>query len=130
MEQHQQAWQRGVRMANYWIKLRSSAFYFDACCMAKAKKSSLPNWVGHIPLIIMIFLSLICVIVGGIALASCTVFLWALALIVQNAMRTNNDSSVYSSNEDPKNDLCDEFVMDSATNNEYDGAPYKSPSED
>lgn len=44
---------------------------------------------------------------------------------------SSKDASINSFNEKKdENNFHDEFVMNSAINNEYDGAPYKSPSED
>ena len=130
MDKNQQAWQRGVRMASLWKKLKASVLLFDNRCVAWARLKKLPTWVGHLPTILACMLLFACIVMGSALIVFSLALLFSLALIIGQIRHGANDTSLYSSHEDQKNNLCDEFVMDSATNNEYDGAPYKSPSED
>lgn len=128
MNQHnKQAYARGYKAAGIWKQLKGSLVSWDHRCVTWARNHNAPLWVGRIPLIAAVTISLASLIAGSIAVALVIVFIWAMAFILQN-IKLGNIPANESSDEDKK-DLYDEFIMDNAINNEYDGAPYKSPSE-
>ncbi|HDU5650667.1 TPA: hypothetical protein RFV74_002321 [Klebsiella aerogenes] len=83
------AYQRGVRMANLWKRLKGTILKWDAICVAKARRYKLPDWIGHMPVVIALFGSTTAILFGGVIIASCMLFIWAIAFILQNADFSN-----------------------------------------
>lgn len=123
-----EAYVRGVRAAGVWKQLKHILTSWDQRCAIWAKNHNAPVWVGRFPLALAILVSLVGFITGGFVVALIVAFIWSIAFILQNIEFGNVqvDEQPY----DKKNDLYDEFTMNSTINNEYDGAPYRSPSED
>jgi hypothetical protein len=129
MKKHnQQAYILGNRAADMWKNLKRLLVCLERRCAAWAKKHNAPVWVSRIPLIAVILISLTGLIAGGFVVALIAVFIWAIAYILQNIEFSNMPLS--ESSYDTKSNTHDDFIVNSTINNEYDGAPYKSPSED
>ncbi|WP_431712600.1 hypothetical protein [Serratia marcescens] len=79
------AYQRGVRIANLWKSIKGTILKWDAYCVAKASSYKLPGWIGHFPIVIALIASLTAALLGGLAIAGCLLFIWAIAFILQNA---------------------------------------------
>ncbi|WP_127958541.1 hypothetical protein [Serratia microhaemolytica] len=78
----ERAFQRGIRAAAFWRKVKSGVLAWDAHCVAVAKKRNLPGWVGHTPLGIIGLTSLILVAMGLFMVASIVFTLLATLLAV------------------------------------------------
>lgn len=122
------AYQRGVRMANRWKRVKSTILKWDNFCVSKARRHKLPGWFGHIPIVLsvgsfsLLFalsgLFIIASIVAGITILLC------LSLLIGKGKNVPLTSSA------DKNQSASDYMFENAVmNNEYDGAPYKSPNE-
>lgn len=127
-KQNKEAYNRGVKAAGIWKQLKNFLANWDQRCTMWTRNHNAPEWVGRIPSVIAILASLTGIIAGGLFIALIVLFIWAIAFILRNA--DFSDIQVSESSVDKKSDFYDDFIMNSAINNEYDGAPYKSPSED
>lgn len=126
----QQAYQRGVWTARKWSRLRNMIMTWDRLCVSKVRENRLPTWIGHVPIVIALIASVAAMLFGGLLLAGCMLFIWAIAFILQNAEQNLSGEVTDGNNslENPKNSS--DYVYESAVmNNEYDGAPYKSPND-
>ncbi|HEJ7136544.1 TPA: hypothetical protein SMF95_001865 [Serratia marcescens] len=83
------AYQRGVRMASLWKRIKGTIMKWDAFCVAEAHSHKLPGWIGHAPIAIVLFGSAAAILFGGIVIAGCMLFIWAIAFILQNADFSN-----------------------------------------
>ncbi len=83
MGKNQQAWQRGVRMANLWKKFKASALNFDNRCVTWARLKKLPTWVGHLPTILACMLLFTSIVMGSALIAFSLAFVFGLAFIIE-----------------------------------------------
>lgn len=99
------AYQRGVRMANLWKRLKGTILKWDSICVSKARNYKLPGWVGHFPIAIALLAPLATALLGGVAIAGSLLFIWAIAFILQQVSQTSSqetDSEYFDSdNHDP-----------------------------
>ncbi|AWO77424.1 hypothetical protein [Serratia marcescens] len=126
----QQAYQRGVWAARKWSRLKNVIMRWDRLCVSKVRENRLPAWIGHVPIVIALIASVAAMLFGGLLVAGCMLFIWAFAFILQNAGQNLSGELTHENNslETPKNSS--DYAYESAVmNNEYDGAPYKSPSD-
>ncbi len=94
------AYQRGVRMANLWMRVKSTILRWDAFCVAKAHSYKLPGWIRHFPIVIAFLASLTAALLGGVAIAGCLLFIWAIAFILRQVNQTSpqaTDSEYFDS---------------------------------
>ncbi|MEX3242807.1 hypothetical protein [Serratia quinivorans] len=127
---NQQAYQRGIRVARMWKRLKSTILRWDTFCVSKARKHKLPSWIGHVPIAVAFLGSVTAALLGGILIAGSLLFIWSIALIIQNIGQSSSSNLNYENNslEDSKKSA--DYAYESAVmNNEYDGAPYKSPAD-
>ncbi|TSB29746.1 hypothetical protein FOT43_07515 [Serratia marcescens] len=126
----QQAYQRGIRAARKWSRLKNVTMRWDRLCVSKVREYKLPAWIGHVPIVIALIASVAAMLFGGLLVAGCMLFIWTIAFILQNAGQNPSSEVTHENNslENPKNSS--DYAYESAVmNNEYDGAPYKSPSD-
>ncbi|EPG9313715.1 hypothetical protein I9Y15_004794 [Serratia marcescens] len=126
----QQAYQRGLWAVRKWSRLKNVIMSWDRLCVSKIRENRLPTWIGHVPIVIALIASVAAILFGGLLVAVCLLFIWAIAFILQNAGQNLSDEVTHENNslEDPRNSS--NYAYESAVmNNEYDGAPYKSPSD-
>ncbi len=101
MDKNQQAWQRGVRMASLWKKLKASVLHFDNRCVTWVKRKNLPAWVGHLPTVLACMLLLASMVMGSALIAFSLALVFSLAFIIEhvrhNACIENDDSEGSSS---------------------------------
>ncbi len=84
------AYQRGVRMATLWKRIKSSILNWDSRCVSKARSHKLPGWIGHIPTVFLasgLILFLFGYAIVSFARASCMISLWAITYIAKNIFR-------------------------------------------
>jgi len=96
----QHAYQRGVRMANLWKRLKGTILKWDNICVSKARSLKLPGWTGHIPIIMLVVVIMFAVVFGGMLIASTAVLLGGVILagsifsskekITDSSMHTNS----------------------------------------
>lgn len=132
---NQQAYQRGIRVALMWKRLKGTILRWDHRCVSKAHAHKLPSWVGHIPMSMFAVIMLTALVFGGMVIASSAVLVGALVLLVSGALSHESkevDNLEYSeASSEPSHCFDeDEYVTNSILNDDYDGAPYKSPSGD
>jgi hypothetical protein len=85
MSKHdEQAYTRGVRAAGIWKRLKHTLINWDQRCIAWAKNHNVPVWVGRVPFVTAIFVSLIGLITGGFVVVCIVAFIWAIAFILQS----------------------------------------------
>lgn len=126
----QQAYQCGVWAARKWSRLKNVIMRWDRLCVSKVRENRLPSWIGHVPIVIALIASVAAMLFGGLLVTGCMLFIWAIAFILQNAEQnlTGEVTDENNSLENPKNSS--NYTYESAVmNNDYDGAPYKSPSD-
>ncbi|QGX92456.1 hypothetical protein EFZ10_12960 [Tatumella sp. TA1] len=129
--QEKRAWNRGARLAAIWKGAKKIFTRLDQRCVMLAIRYKLPEWIGRMPLLLAVLCSLIVLIAGGILISCSVVLLWTFIAAITHIGSSPENASTNSFNENKsQNNFHDDFVMNSAINNEYDGAPYKSPSED
>lgn len=87
-------------MASLWRRLKSTMLKWDAFFVVKARAHKLPGWVGHIPIAIALFGSLTAALLGGATIAGCLLFIWAIAVILQNADLSNVQLNESTSDEE------------------------------
>ncbi|MEL5421579.1 hypothetical protein [Serratia nevei] len=75
------AYQRGVRMANLWKRLKGTILKWDAICVAKARRYKLPGWIGHIPMVLLTISILVALVFGGAIIATSAVLMVAVILL-------------------------------------------------
>lgn len=85
------AYQRGVRMASLWKRLKVTILKWDTFFVAKARAHKLPGWIGHVPIAIAFLGSVTAALLGGLIIACCLLFIWAIAIILQN-INTSNEN--------------------------------------
>lgn len=76
-------------MASLWKRIKGTIMKWDAFCVAEAHSHKLPGWIGHAPIAIVLFGSAAAILFGGIVIAGCMLFIWAIAFILQNADFSN-----------------------------------------
>ncbi|ECF6074072.1 hypothetical protein FNH47_08415 [Salmonella enterica subsp. houtenae] len=126
----QQAYQRGIRAARKWSRLKNVIIKWDRLCVSKVREYRLPAWIGHVPIVIALIGSVTAMLFGGLIVAGSMLFIWAIAFILQNAGQNLSGEVTHENNslENPKSSSG--YAYESAVmNKEYDGAPYKSPSD-
>ncbi|MGK0666321.1 MULTISPECIES: DUF3742 family protein [unclassified Serratia (in: enterobacteria)] len=104
------AYQRGVRMASLWKRLKGTILKWDSFWLTKARKYKLPAWLGHMPVAVALLVSLIIMLVGGAIITGALLFIWAIAFILQQVDQTDsheNDANYFDSRTD--NDALAEY---------------------
>ncbi|MGR7482817.1 hypothetical protein [Klebsiella aerogenes] len=81
---YEQAYTRGVRAAGIWKRLKHTVASWDQRGAAWAKNHNIPVWIGRVPLVAAILISLTGLIAGGFIVAFIVAFIWAMAFILQN----------------------------------------------
>lgn len=85
MSKHdEQAYIRGVRAAGIWKRLKHTVASWDQRGTAWAKNHNIPVWIGRVPLVAAILISLTCLIAGGFIVAFIVAFIWGMLFIAQN----------------------------------------------
>lgn len=86
----QQAYQRGIRVARMWKRLKGTILRWDTFCVSKARKHKLPGWVGHVPTA-FVAIGFIFFLIGyalvSLAGISCVLAMWAITYIAKNIFR-------------------------------------------
>ncbi|MCS4267290.1 hypothetical protein [Serratia sp. BIGb0163] len=98
---NQLAYQRGILAARVWKRLKGTILRWDTFCVSKAHKHKLPGWIGHVPIAVAFLGSVTAILFGGIVIAGCMFFIWAIAFILQQfgqADSQENDSEYFDSN--------------------------------
>jgi hypothetical protein len=80
----QQAYQRGIRAARKWLRLKNVIMKWDRLCVSKVREYRLPAWIGHVPIVIALIGSVTAMLFGGLLVAGSMLFIWAIAFILQN----------------------------------------------
>ncbi|MEE4411932.1 MULTISPECIES: hypothetical protein [unclassified Serratia (in: enterobacteria)] len=88
---NQQAYQRGIWVARMWKRLKGTILRWDTFCVSKARKHKLPGWIGHVPIAVAFLGSAATALFGGIIIAGSLLFIWAIAIILQN-INTSNEN--------------------------------------
>lgn len=119
--QDERAWQRGHSLARFWKKIKRQYSRLDRQCVRWAVSHNMPKWLGHVPMAVLLILSVLTLTFGSFLLLCSALILWGLAL----ASSVVNGGVSDTANNSDSND----YVMESARHGQYD-APYKSPRED
>ncbi|HEI8505936.1 TPA: hypothetical protein SLF17_003111 [Serratia marcescens] len=77
----QQAYQRGIKAARLWKRLKGTILRWDQRCVSNARKHKLPGWIGHIPMGMLAVIMLTALVFGGMVIASVTTIIMAFLLI-------------------------------------------------
>lgn len=88
----QQAYQRGVWAARKWSRLKNVIMRWDRLCVSKVRENKLPAWIGHVPIVIALIASVTAILFGGLLVAGCMLFIWAIAFILQNVDLSNENT--------------------------------------
>ncbi|WP_199638498.1 hypothetical protein JEM67_02230 [Serratia sp. PAMC26656] len=87
---NQQAYQRGIRVARMWKRLKGTILRWDHRCVSKARNYRLPGWVGHVPTA-FVTIGFIFFLIGyalvSLAGISCVLAMWAITYIAKNIFR-------------------------------------------
>ncbi|HGE6737104.1 TPA: hypothetical protein ACGCBI_000531 [Serratia marcescens] len=126
----QQAYQRGIKAARLWKRLKGTILRWDHACVSSARKHKLPGWIGHIAITFALVGSAIAILFGSIVIIGSVLFIWAIVFILQNIGENHSrDHELDAENScvAPLQNAADYAYESAVMNNEYDGAPYKSP---
>lgn len=124
----QQAYQRDAWAARKWSRLKNMIMRWDRLCVSRVRENRLPAWIGHVPIVIALIASVTAMLFGGLLVAGCMFFIWALVFIFQNVgQRLPSDFETENNNQEDSKKSADYVYESAVMNNEYDGAPYKSP---
>ncbi|MER5130472.1 hypothetical protein [Serratia marcescens] len=126
----QQAYQRGVKAARLWKRLKGTVLRWDHACVSGARKHKLPGWIGHIAITLALIGSATAILFGSIVIVGAVLFIWAIAFILQNIGENqvhDYELDAENSSVTPHQNAADYAYESAVMNNEYDGAPYKSP---
>ncbi|MGP0906574.1 hypothetical protein [Serratia sp. CY76391] len=99
----QQAYQRGVWAACKWARLKDAIMRWDQHCVSKVRKYRFADWIGHVPIAIALIGSVTAILFGGLIVASCMFFIWAIVFILQQVDQADsheNDINYFDSNAD------------------------------
>jgi Flp pilus assembly protein TadB len=88
-EQH--AYQRGIKAARLWRRLKGTILRWDQYCVTNARKHKLPGWIGHIPMGMLAVIMLVALVFGGIVIASVTIIIMALLLIILSILEPRDE---------------------------------------
>ncbi|MEL5658434.1 hypothetical protein PTT65_18630 [Serratia ureilytica] len=126
----EQAYQRGTKAARKWSRLKNVIMRWDRLCVSKVRENRLPAWTGHVPIVIALIASVAAMLFGGLLVAACMLLIWAIAFILQNAGQDLSAEVPHEKNSLENSKNSSDYAYENAVmNNEYDGAPYKSPSD-
>lgn len=114
---NQQAYQQGIRIARMLKRLKSTILRWDTFCVSKARRHKLPGWIGHIPIAVAFIGSAAAALFGGIIIAGSLLFIWAIAIILQN-VNTSNEN------------VCDDRGSGPSIRHGNDGYGYYTSSDD
>lgn len=122
------AYQRGVRMASLWKRLKGTILRWDSFCVSKARKYNLPAWIGHIPMSVFAAIMLSALVFGGVVIAISAVFVSALVILISGTLSSEgkevNTFEYSDASSEPSHCFDeDEYVTNSILNDDYDGAP-------
>ncbi|MGP0837999.1 hypothetical protein [Serratia sp. CY85251] len=98
----QQAYQRGIKAARLWKRLKGTILRWDQLCVSKARAQKLPGWIGHGPMAIALIASVAIIVFGGIVIIGCMLLISAIAYIFQHVGQSNYDADHFDSNTDNK----------------------------
>ena len=87
----QQAYQRGIRAARLWKRLKGTTLRWDQRCVTNACKHKLPGWIGHIPMSLFAVIMLAALVFGGMVIASVTIIIMALVLIILSILEPSDE---------------------------------------
>ncbi|MBO1811323.1 hypothetical protein J4G53_24100 [Serratia ureilytica] len=87
----QQAYQRGIRAARLWKRLKGTILRWDHACVSSARKHKLPGWIGHIPMGMLAVIMLAALVFGGMVIASVTIIIMALLLIILSILEPRDE---------------------------------------
>jgi hypothetical protein len=68
--------QRGIKLAGIWKKIRRRISQWDAICVHWAKSRGLPGWLGHVPIVLAMVLSITAAVLGGLLIGVVIAFVW------------------------------------------------------
>lgn len=108
------AYQRGVRMANRWKRVKSTILRWDAFCVAKAQSGKFPRWVGHIPMVFFAVIMLSALVFGGMIIASSAVLIGALVFLAAGIL-SSEGKNVSENDEKP----CGDFMQQNSGYGQY-----------
>lgn len=89
----QQAYQRGIKAARLWKRLKGTVLRWDHACVSSARKHKLPGWIGHIPMGMLAVIMLATLVFGGMVITISAVFAAALALLVSSSTADENSNN-------------------------------------
>lgn len=68
--------QRGIKLAGLWKKTRRRVSQWDAICVHWAKSRGLPGWLGHVPIVLVLLLSVASILLGGLLIGLVVGLIW------------------------------------------------------
>jgi hypothetical protein len=76
--------QRGIKLAGFWKKTRRLISKWDRICVHWAKSRGLPGWLGHVPIVLAIMLSVVTALLGGLLIGLVIAFVWMAIVGLQS----------------------------------------------
>jgi hypothetical protein len=110
----QQAYQRGIKAARLWKRLKGTILRWDQACVSSARKHKLPGWIGHIPMGMLAVIMLTAFVFGGMIIASSAVFVGALVLLASGAYSSEEKVSSEDDSEP-----CGDFMQEQSGYGKY-----------
>ena len=68
--------QRGIKLAGLWKKTRRRVSQWDAICVHWAKSRGVPGWLGHVPIVLAMVISITAAVLGGLLISVLIAFVW------------------------------------------------------
>lgn len=91
--------QRGIKLAGLWKKTRRRVSQWDAICVHWPKSHGLPGWLGHVPIVLAMVLSLTAAILGGLLIGVVIAFVWMGIIGLSSPPRKNSINYDYRPND-------------------------------
>jgi hypothetical protein len=68
--------QRGVHAARHWKRTRNCVKKWDATCVGWTKSHRFPGWLGHVPIVLVLLLSVASILLGGLLIGLVVGLIW------------------------------------------------------
>lgn len=112
----QQAYQRGIKAARLWKRLKGTILRWDHACVSSARKHKLPGWIGHIPMGMLAVTMLIALVFGGMVTATLAVLVGAVILLT---FPSKAQSSSFRHSDDNDEQIYHDWNRDRFNGREY-----------
>jgi hypothetical protein len=88
--------QRGVNAARHWKRTRNCVKKWDATCVGWTKSHRFPGWLGHVPIVLVLLLSVASILLGSLLIGLVVAFVWMAIVGFSSIPERDEDRSISS----------------------------------